>query len=114
MQFETLVDNEIERTKQLIADKKVELDGCNERSADDSDIAANVSLRRSNEFELSQLQNKLRRLSVTQGKLKDGEFGYCEECGIEIPEKRLLNNLECENCVDCQSVIEQRNRHYAA
>jgi len=114
MQFETLIDKEIESTKQLIADKQVELNSCNERSADDSDIAANVSLRRSNEFELTQLQTKLKRLTTAKAKLSSGDFGFCEECGIEIPEKRLMHNLGCENCVDCQSVIELKNRQYAA
>jgi len=34
-------------------------------------------------------------------KIDEKSYGFCEDCGNEIPEKRLLINPHCVVCVDC-------------
>lgn len=44
-----------------------------------------------------------RRLRLQQSlkRMDDGEFGYCSECGEEIPEKRLDVDPTFHLCVNC-------------
>ena len=35
----------------------------------------------------------------------------CEECGIDIPEKRRLAIKGVKYCVDCQGLFELKNKH---
>ena len=44
-----------------------------------------------------------RRLSVALTRIKDGEFGYCEDCGEEIPVGRLNLDPAASKCVSCAS-----------
>lgn len=44
-----------------------------------------------------------RRLSAALIRIEDGEFGYCEDCGDEIPAGRLNLNLAASKCVTCAS-----------
>ncbi|MDJ0951190.1 MAG: TraR/DksA C4-type zinc finger protein [Alphaproteobacteria bacterium] len=46
-------------------------------------------------------QGRLRRIMAALARLDDGDFGYCEECGEEIPAKRLEIDPVSERCVDC-------------
>ena len=40
--------------------------------------------------------------------IEDGDYGFCEECGEPINEKRLLLMPFAQFCVRCQSELERR------
>lgn len=44
-----------------------------------------------------------RRLQAALARIKEGEFGYCEDCGDEIPRGRLELDLGASKCVSCAS-----------
>ena len=46
-------------------------------------------------------------------KLDDGSYGVCEECGEEIPVKRLDAVPSASYCVSCQHDIDRRNKDEA-
>jgi DnaK suppressor protein len=46
-------------------------------------------------------QGRLRRIEAALQRLDAGDFGFCEECGDEIPVKRLDIDPATERCVDC-------------
>jgi len=41
------------------------------------------------------------RIAAALKRLDDGEFGWCAECGAEIPERRLEIDPTAHLCVDC-------------
>ena len=41
------------------------------------------------------------RIEAAQRRLRDDEYGYCEECGEEIPDGRLAIDPMAEFCVNC-------------
>jgi DnaK suppressor protein len=41
------------------------------------------------------------RIEATERRLRDGDYGYCEECGEEIPDGRLAIDPMAEFCVNC-------------
>lgn len=51
-------------------------------------------------------------VAVILAQLPKGESAeYCEECGIDIPEKRRLAIKGVKYCVDCQGLFELKNKH---
>jgi DnaK suppressor protein len=56
---------------------------------------------------LMEMRNKRRQLiDEALGRLEDGTYGLCEECGVEINEKRLAAVPFAKLCVSCQSKQE--------
>jgi DnaK suppressor protein len=56
---------------------------------------------------LMEMRNKRRQLiDEALGRLEDGTYGLCEECGVEINEKRLAAVPFAKLCVACQSKQE--------
>ena len=51
----------------------------------------------------SRRQVRLQRIKATLGRLKAGEYGYCVECGDDIPAARLTIDPTTPRCVDCSS-----------
>ena len=43
----------------------------------------------------------LLRIERAQARLRDGEYGWCEECGEEIAARRLEVDPMAERCVRC-------------
>ena len=55
---------------------------------------------------MSQAQERARaaeliRIDQAFRRLADGEYGYCLECGEEIPDKRLEIDPSASHCVKC-------------
>ena len=44
---------------------------------------------------------ELRRIEAALGRIASGDYGFCLECGEEIPEKRLRLDPTAPFCVDC-------------
>lgn len=43
------------------------------------------------------------RINAALRRLKEGEYGYCLECGDDIPEKRLNFDPAAPTCISCAS-----------
>ncbi len=43
------------------------------------------------------------RIAAALARIDEGEFGYCQDCGEEIPEGRLKLDPTNSNCVSCAS-----------
>lgn len=46
-------------------------------------------------------QGRLLRIEAALRRLEAGDYGFCDECGDEIPAKRLEIDPAIERCVDC-------------
>jgi DnaK suppressor protein len=69
------------------------------------------------EFALIQMKSEtLNKVTDALARLKQGEYGYCFECGEEIAEKRLRAlpfAVRCKDCEHAREVAEQRERQLA-
>ena len=77
-----------------------------ENCPDETDIASqlaqqgvNVAVHRRRQVRMGELENALKRLRET-------DYGICEECGEEIGVARLKANPSARLCVCCQSALE--------
>jgi len=51
-------------------------------------------------------EQSLRDISKALSRVESGDYGYCEECGEEIAEKRLQINPSAYYCIECSSKLE--------
>jgi RNA polymerase-binding protein DksA len=52
-------------------------------------------------------RRKLNLIDAALERLKDGDFGVCQECGQDIPPKRLNVIPWAAHCVACQEQLER-------
>ncbi len=66
---------------------------------------AEQAIQRQNDDVISALeqatQAELVQINHALARIESGDYGYCVECGVEIPEKRLLVLPYTERCVQC-------------
>ena len=46
-------------------------------------------------------RHDLARIEAAERRLRDGDYGWCDECGEEIPDGRLAIDPMAERCVAC-------------
>jgi RNA polymerase-binding transcription factor len=51
---------------------------------------------------------ELREVDAARGRLADGSYGTCVDCGEEIAAARLVAYPTAERCTECQKVYEKR------
>ena len=52
-------------------------------------------------------EQQLRAIEIALAKIESGDYGYCDECGEEIAEQRLLINPTVAFCISCSSRMEK-------
>lgn len=50
------------------------------------------------------------RIDDALKRLHDGDYGYCDECGVEIGIRRLEARPTATECIDCKTLSEMRAR----
>jgi DnaK suppressor protein len=63
------------------------------------------------EFALIQMKAEtLDQINQALSRLDEGAYGYCLECGEEIPERRLRAPPFAIRCKDCEEALEVEER----
>jgi DnaK suppressor protein len=74
-----------------------------DQAAYSSDMGFALRIRDREARLIGKIQDALERL-------EEGTFGYCEECGEEIPYKRLLARPVATLCIRCKNAQEAAER----
>ena len=80
-----------------------------EHIADISDDAARAYDRKLQGDLEEQEWNKLKLVETALDKIKQNEYGICDQCKTEIPEARLEIMPYAEFCIPCLSEIEKND-----
>lgn len=65
------------------------------------ELAAEVTERR--------IENAIRNITAKPGR---ESATHCEDCGEDIPEARREAVKGCTRCAACQSIAEEKGKHY--
>lgn len=57
--------------------------------------------------EASRDLSELRTLDAARGRMDDGSYGICSNCGQDIGFERLRANPGAERCIRCQTLFEK-------
>jgi DnaK suppressor protein len=85
-----------------------------ERGVVDSAETSEADIQDDIEFALIQMKSEtLHKIEEALGRLENGTYGYCFECGGEIAERRLRAlpfAVRCRDCEEAREVQHQRER----
>ncbi len=97
---------DIDRTMSVMQDDTINLPDPNDRATLETD--------RSLELRTRDRERKLiKKINDSLIDLDKGDYGYCEDCGIEIGIKRLEARPTANLCIDCKSLNEIREKQTA-
>ena len=78
----------------------------NDRASQESDMALELRNR-------DRERRLIRKIDNTLSKIKNDDYGYCDNCGIEIGLKRLEARPTASLCIDCKTLDEIKERQQA-
>jgi len=111
--FRTILNNiklglgeDIDRTIHTMQDEATVFADPNDRASQESD----VSLELRNRDRERKLINKIEEMLT---KIDAGDYGYCDNCGVEIGLNRLEARPTATLCIDCKTLDEIREKQVA-
>jgi DnaK suppressor protein len=80
----------------------------------DAGESSEADIQEDLEFALIQMKAEtLTKINEALGRLEEGSYGYCSECGGEISEQRLRAlpfAVRCKQCEETREVVAERER----
>ena len=104
--WRTQLREEVDRTVDHMKDEAANFPDPVDRAAQEEEFALELRAR-DRELKL------IKKIAKTLQKIEDDDFGYCEQCGIEIGIRRLEARPTAEMCVDCKTLAEIKEKQMA-
>ena len=100
------LSHDIDRTVHTMQDEVTMFADPNDRASQESDMALELRNR-------DRERKLIKKIDETLSKIDEGEYGYCNSCGVEIGLKRLEARPTATLCIDCKTLDEIRERQVA-
>lgn len=97
------LSRDIDRTVHEMQDDATVFADPNDRASQESDISLELRSR-------DRERKLIKKIDETIARIDKDDYGYCENCGIEIGLKRLEARPTATLCIDCKTVDEQREK----
>ncbi|WP_253253823.1 RNA polymerase-binding protein DksA [Acidithiobacillus marinus] len=97
---------EVDRTVQHMQMENVNYSDPNDRASLETDMGLELRAR-------DRERKLIRKITQALGRIKEGEYGYCESCGVEIGLRRLEARPTATLCIDCKTLEEKREKQMA-
>jgi len=94
---------EVDRTVHHMQDEAANFPDPNDRASQESDFTMELRTR-------DRERKLIKKIEESISALDNREYGYCEQCGIEIGVRRLEARPTATLCIDCKSLDEIRER----
>lgn len=52
----------------------------------------------------------IKKIEKTLNRIEEGDFGYCDACGVEIGVRRLEARPTADLCIDCKTLAEIKEK----
>lgn len=100
------LSHDIDRTVHTMQDEATIYADPNDRASQESDMALELRNR-------DRERKLIKKIEETVARIDNGEYGYCDSCGVEIGLKRLEARPTATLCIDCKTLDELRERQVA-
>jgi DnaK suppressor protein len=101
--WKTELMEEVDRTVHHMQDEAANFPDPNDRASQESDFTMELRTR-------DRERKLLKKINEALDLLDDGEYGYCESCGVEIGLRRLEARPTATLCIDCKTLDEIREK----
>lgn len=105
-QIKSGLGEDIDRTVHTMQDEATVFADPNDRATQESDISLELRNR-------DRERKLIKKIDEMISKIDANEYGYCENCGIEIGLGRLEARPTATQCIDCKSLDEIREKQMA-
>ncbi len=121
---EYMSENQLEHFRRILENVKKELSEDIDRTVhtmqDEATVFADPNDRASQETDMAiELRNRdrerklIKKIDETLGRITEGDYGYCDKCGVEIGIKRLEARPTATLCIDCKTLDELKEKQMA-
>ena len=100
------LSQDIDRTVHTMQDEATIFADPNDRASQESDMSLELRNR-------DRERKLIKKIDETIARIDQGEYGYCDSCGVEIGLKRLEVRPTATLCIDCKTLDELRERQVA-
>lgn len=107
MQWKQQLMEESARTVHHMQDEHFNLPDPNDRASQEEEFSIELRAR-------DRERKLLRKIEKALNRLSNGDYGYCETCGLEIGIRRLEARPTAELCIECKQIEEQKEKNQAA
>lgn len=97
---------EIDRAVHTMQEEATVFADPNDRASQESDMTLELRNR-------DRERKLIKKIDETIAKIDAGEYGYCDNCGVEIGLKRLEARPTASLCIDCKTLEEIREKQLA-
>lgn len=94
---------EVERTVHHLQDDAGTFADPNDRATQEEEFALELRTR-------DRERKLIKKITESLASLEQGDYGFCEMCGVEIGIKRLEARPTATLCIDCKTLDEIRER----
>jgi DnaK suppressor protein len=94
---------EVDRTVHHMQDEAANFPDPNDRATQESEFAMELRTR-------DRERKLIKKIDESLNHLDSGDYGYCEQCGVEIGIRRLEARPTATLCIDCKSLDEIREK----
>jgi DnaK suppressor protein len=97
------LSRDIDRTVHAMQDDATVFADPNDRASQESDIALELRNR-------DRERKLIKKIDETIARIDKDDYGYCENCGIEIGLRRLEARPTATLCIDCKTLAEMKEK----
>lgn len=101
--WKTELMEEVDRTVHHMQDEAANFPDPNDRASQESEFTMELRTR-------DRERKLLKKINESLDLLDEGEYGFCESCGVEIGLRRLEARPTATLCIDCKTLDEIREK----
>lgn len=95
---------EVDKTVHHMQDEAANFPDPNDRASQESDFTMELRAR-------DRERRLIKKIDESLVSLAEGDYGFCEQCGIEIGIRRLEARPTATLCIDCKTLDEIKEKH---
>lgn len=102
-QWKSELLEEAERTKNYIHEETNTMADINDRATQEEEFALALRTR-------DRERKLVHKIDKSLAEIENGDYGYCETCGVEIGLRRLEARPTATQCIDCKTLSEIKEK----
>lgn len=97
---------EVDRTLNHMQDEAANFPDPVDRAAQEEEFSLELRAR-------DRERKLIKKIEKTLQKIEEEDFGFCDSCGIEIGIRRLEARPTADQCIDCKTLAEIKEKQMA-
>ena len=95
---------EVDRTVHHMQDEAANFPDPNDRASQESEFTMELRAR-------DRERKLIKKIDESLADVESGEYGFCEQCGVDIGIRRLEARPTATLCIDCKTLDEIKEKH---